>query len=488
LTATVNSVPGTWVTAPILQSLVGTSPMTPATSFKPNLTITAATSANPIVFTTNASHNLQTGQSVKFAFMPGDFGTNLNGNVNTVTRISATTFSIAVDGAAFAAFSGYGGANYWTTVPAGLPLQAANPATANVDGTYTRALPYPMPASAFGGSAEAFIEGRIYALSAAQPSFTPIVTRLPIASSAGVVFNFNDASPTARRAIVDVNRCNDCHKNLSLHGGNRTSNTELCATCHNPENIQSAAVDTDEVFDFKHMIHKLHSHGFYFSTGEELGYPGKLNNCEGCHKANTYFPVDPTAVFATSIGSGAACGVVVGAGTVSAATSANPIRITTASAHGWVTGQHVEFVSMPGDFGTALNGNEFTVTVVSTTAFTVAVNGTAFAAYTAGGTVDALTDATRDPTTGAYLYPACVTSLSTPADDTAISPNASICSACHDSGIARTHMEQNGGNFAATKNADGSTFNPVETCQLCHGSGELADVKKMHRVGEYRYN
>jgi hypothetical protein len=49
-------------------------------------------------------------------------------------------------------------------------------------------------------------------------------------------------------------------------------------------------------------------------------------------------------------------------------------------------------------------------------------------------------------------------------------------------------MEQNGGNFAATKNADGSTFNPVESCQVCHGSGDLADVKKMHRVGEYRYN
>lgn len=413
VTATVgtgtSAVPGTWVTAPILRG------QPPVINFKPNLIITAATSASPIVFTTNASHSLQTGQSVKFAFMPGDFGTNLNGNTYTVTKVGSTTFSIAVDGSAFAAFGGYGGANYWTPVPAGMPIQAADPAVLNADGTYTRALAFPMPASSVGGTAEAFIEGRIYAMSAAQPSFTPIVTRLPIASSAGVIFNFNDASATARRSIVDVNRCNECHKNLSLHGSNRTSNTELCAACHNPENVQSAAVNDNEVFDFKRMIHRLHAEGFYWDDPiEELGYPGKLNDCEGCHKSNTYFPVDPAAVFATSTGSGV-----------------DPNCPTT-------------FPS--GESGT-----------------------------------------TRDAT-GAYKYPACVTSLSTSADDTAISPNAAICSGCHSSDIAETHMEQNGANFAVGKNADGSTQEVVETCPLCHGQGKDQDVKVKHRVAEYRYN
>lgn len=401
---------GTWVTAPTLRG------QPPVINFKPNLIISAATSASPIVFTTNASHNLQTGQSVRFAFMPGGFAA-LDGNTYPVTRLSATTFSVAVDGSAFAAFSGYGGAIYATAIPAGMPPQAANPPVLNADGSYTKALAYPMPATAIGGSAEAFIEGRIYAMSAAQPSFTPIVTRLPIASSAGVVFNFNDATATARRAIVDVNRCNDCHKNLSLHGSNRTSNTELCATCHNPENVQSAAVNADETFDFKHMIHRLHSQGFYWDGPgfEGFTYPGKLNNCEGCHKTNTYFPVDPAAVFATSIGSGTPAGC-------------------------------------PATFPAGQNATS------------------------------------RDPATGEYLYPVCVTSLSTPADDTAVSPNAAICTGCHNSEIAATHMEQNGGNFAVTKNADGSTVNPQETCQVCHGSGQTADVKRIHRVGEYRYN
>ena len=44
---------GTWVTAPILRG------QAPSIAFKQNLTITAASLANPIVFTTNASHSLQ---------------------------------------------------------------------------------------------------------------------------------------------------------------------------------------------------------------------------------------------------------------------------------------------------------------------------------------------------------------------------------------------------------------------------------------------
>ena len=70
-----------------------------------------------------------------------------------------------------------------------------------------------------------------------------------------------------------------------------------------------------------------------------------------------------------------------------------------------------------------------------------------------------------------------------------ISPNSSVCSSCHVSDLAKTHMEQNGGNFAATKNADGS-LNPadVESCALCHGPGRSADVKEVHGVGDFQFN
>jgi hypothetical protein len=70
---------------------------------------------------------------------------------------------------------------------------------------------------------------------------------------------------------------------------------------------------------------------------------------------------------------------------ISAATSANPIAFTTSSAHGWTTGDTVQFSSLPGDFGTNLNGNQYVITVTGASTFTIVKDGTLYAAYTAGG-------------------------------------------------------------------------------------------------------
>jgi len=71
---------------------------------------------------------------------------------------------------------------------------------------------------------------------------------------------------------------------------------------------------------------------------------------------------------------------------ISGATSANPIVFTTAAPHGWSTNDQVTFASLPGAFGTALNSQTKTITVTDSTHFSVAVDGSAFAAYTSGGT------------------------------------------------------------------------------------------------------
>ncbi len=72
--------------------------------------------------------------------------------------------------------------------------------------------------------------------------------------------------------------------------------------------------------------------------------------------------------------------------TISAATAANPIVCTTGIAHGWSTNDQVTFASMPGDFGTNLNGTTQTITVIDSTHFSIAVDGHTYAAYTSGGT------------------------------------------------------------------------------------------------------
>lgn len=76
---------------------------------------------------------------------------------------------------------------------------------------------------------------------------------------------------------------------------------------------------------------------------------------------------------------------------ITAATSANPGRFTTASAHGWTTNQSVLFAALPGDFGTNLNGNTYVITVIDADEFTIPVNTTAYAAYTSGGTATRVT-------------------------------------------------------------------------------------------------
>jgi len=70
---------------------------------------------------------------------------------------------------------------------------------------------------------------------------------------------------------------------------------------------------------------------------------------------------------------------------ITGATSANPIVFTTGTSHGWSTGNDVTLTALPGDFGTNLNGNEYTITVIDPTHFSIAVDGTTYAAYTTGG-------------------------------------------------------------------------------------------------------
>lgn len=67
------------------------------------------------------------------------------------------------------------------------------------------------------------------------------------------------------------------------------------------------------------------------------------------------------------------------------------------------------------------------------------------------------------------------------ADDLKISPTAAVCSSCHDSALAKAHMEDlfNGGNFSATQTTLQAS---VEQCAFCHGAGRTFDVKTVHNV------
>jgi len=255
----------------------------------------------------------------------------------------------------------------------------------------------PIPAAAVG-TAAVTIDGH------PAVDISGVINRIPVTNVVEYA-GIDGATAVDRREVVDIANCDNCHKELSLHGNNRTDNPQVCVTCHNPNATDinrrnppcTDTLGTDDApIDFKFMIHAIHASGETGVPYNVCGYgnsahtfdfhsPGKIENCEGCHKQGTYFPVDPSAVLGTTV------------------------------------------------------------------------------------------DAGLDP--------------STPIDDTVISPNSAVCSACHVSSLAAEHMMQNGGDFSATKAADSTLISSgVETCELCHGEGRSADVEAMHHVRDFPLN
>ena len=171
------------------------------------------------------------------------------------------------------------------------------------------------------GSGSALLEGRPNVYIDTDLDGDTELTAVPVVST-GKAFAITDATPVAYREIVDIDKCNDCHKQLSLHGENRSGNAELCATCHNPNatdinrRVAGSSCQTvtgtldDQSIDFKVMVHAIHAGedagykvcgygnaGYDFS---DVKYPGQLNNCEGCHLPGTYYPPDSTTAIATT--------------------------------------------------------------------------------------------------------------------------------------------------------------------------------------------
>ncbi|MGD9157154.1 MAG: OmcA/MtrC family decaheme c-type cytochrome [Desulfobacteraceae bacterium] len=147
------------------------------------------------------------------------------------------------------------------------------------------------------------------------------------ATSVSKSFAITDTEAEDRRSIVDIDKCNECHGFLSLHGGNRNNEIEVCVVCHNadatdlsmrpPDPATTTDGKTEETIDFKYMIHAIHAgqsdlHGFrengivlygYGSREHDYSHVGmpagtdNLKNCEGCHNSGTYeLPINENAL------------------------------------------------------------------------------------------------------------------------------------------------------------------------------------------------
>ncbi len=243
--------------------------------------------------------------------------------------------------------------------------------------------------------------------------------RIPVKSKV-MDWSIDGSAVKARRTVVDVAKCDNCHDQLSLHGNNRTDEPQLCVICHNPNDTDanvrpkngSGVLDNtltsdglyERPIDFKIMIHAIHGagmranpfvvYGFGGSVHNfgDLRFPGILNDCSTCHSGTSY----------------------------------------------------------------QLTGTWEAPTQKGILATTIRTTPTA-------------TDATS-----------YATQLATPDDDLNISPTAAVCSACHDGATAQAHMESLGGaKFSDTQTTINTGF---ETCSVCHGPGAIADVQVVHSV------
>jgi hypothetical protein len=222
----------------------------------------------------------------------------------------------------------------------------------NADGSYSKVTLYPVktptPTTALLGingnvSGAALIEGKAIrnVAAAGQPVSNAIVGidasapfYFPISLPAGVT------KAAARRTVVDFANCAKCHnKDLKMHGEARNSSAALCVVCHNtemstgsfpppappaPPAAPGATPAPAGPMDFKFLIHGLHagaynygSHNFTSSAASPapvvdfaldfsslpVRFPGAINDCEACHVkgANTFYPVDSSKVYATTV-------------------------------------------------------------------------------------------------------------------------------------------------------------------------------------------
>jgi len=259
---------------------------------------------------------------------------------------------------------------------------------------------------------------------------------------------------TARRAIVRVDKCNSCHDQLgtspNFHGGDR-NDPQACNICHNGNRTSSGwSADSSTYIHGIHGASKRSVPFTWHATAVDdnfsmLLYPGLLKDCNQCHLPD-------------SVNFGVTGGTTV---------APNLLWSTTASAVFNPTVGTVTNACTPSIYNNNCIATDASVFALSP--YVIKDNTTNY------GTVFSYkVNASGVPPT--YTAASSTTLVN--------SPIASACFACHDTPLAKTHMEGNGGAIYETRasQSDGSgNLINKEQCLVCHGKGRVADVAVVHQ-------
>jgi len=253
---------------------------------------------------------------------------------------------------------------------------------------------------------------------------------MQMVATAGSAAGGTGGAYTGRRPIVDDTKCNSCHQELGLfttaafHAGQR-NDASTCAWCHTPNRTSSGWAANSAYF-----VHAIHAGDkrekpftWHASTVgvsfAEVTYPGILNKCETCHLPGTYDFSAPA----------------------SASAVAPPVKIP--------------------------------YTTVGTGIYSTAPGSVAeysLSPYVAQG-----------PDYGASpSYNSGTGVLTTDPANLVTSPIATACFSCHDSDIAKQHMEISGN--ASLYIARSTALARTELCLFCHDSNSPygLSIKAVH--------
>jgi OmcA/MtrC family decaheme c-type cytochrome len=249
---------------------------------------------------------------------------------------------------------------------------------------------------------------------------------------------------TARRTIVEAARCNKCHNQLgvepSFHGGAR-NNPQGCAMggCHYETRSTGHTGESNDygggwAISAKSMIHSIH----------------------GASKRTQPFNYEATAKNLKGFGTVRYPGVL----------------------------NNCEQCHIPGSYNFEISAN---------------ANATANLLWTTDANGD-MRNPNNAPTIGQSPWIKILGKgeIDYRGDPLVSSPITSACFACHDTQVAVTHFQVNGGILlrsvseitgatpgipgTSTTDRSGLDAKNVETCLICHASGRIADVKVVHAV------
>jgi OmcA/MtrC family decaheme c-type cytochrome len=174
-----------------------------------------------------------------------------NGNGIPMSTFKANSGSLSLTMAGPTSDYGYTSFGSDVTTPGYVTESVINSATCGNDGTCMYTFTHAVPAKATGTYAIG-IEGRLKAT--LLPGTTQEMTTNYGGKNQVIYFSVDGSPVAARRSVVALSNCNNCHFNLQHHG-NLRNNTEYCVFCHNPSNTATPP----QAINFTLMVHKIHT-------------------------------------------------------------------------------------------------------------------------------------------------------------------------------------------------------------------------------------